>query len=157
MKALYRNGISLVLLAVLVAAAAWCAAAGWQARHEVDYRSSLRQHHEFASVHIVEGGIARSDGAYAHAWGELPTGKRVFIDLTESNVTLLHTGGTVTVALPPPMTQRDTALPVDVLDVSDAQVYRDALTVPVISLVLALFLTLGGFAALRRLRPREEH
>jgi hypothetical protein len=85
---------------------------------------------ERTAARVIEEGVARGDGGYAQVWVEAASGRRAFVDLSDSRTTVFQLGDQFTVVLPPSNTERDVAWPVDVVEASPASVYLSRLWIP---------------------------
>jgi hypothetical protein len=129
------------------------AAAGWlvwfglvlkSAGDDVAYRERLAEEGARTAARVIEEGVAREDGGYAQAWVETANGKRAFVDLSNSRMAVFRLGDQLTVVLPPSNTDRDVALPVDVVEASPASVYWSRLWIPGVA---GLVLVTAGVSA----------
>jgi hypothetical protein len=135
-----------------VASLLWFGAALGAAWDDVSYRDTVAAEGDRSSARVVEEGLARRDGSYEQAWVETSTGRRAFVDLSESSVPVFRLGQEVIVVVPPERT--GVALPVDVVETSRVQVYVDRLIVPAVAVVTAVAVLVRTSWGSRRAIPR---
>ena len=144
--------VTLLLGLAAVASLLWFGFAFGAAWDDVSYRDTVAAEGERSSARVVEEGVARRDGSYEQAWVETSTGRRAFVDLSQSSVPVFRLGQQVVVVVPPEDT--GVALPVDVVETSRARVYVDRLLAPAVAVLASVAALVSTPQGSRRSTPR---